>query len=118
MNDFNFTGDTEMFVYFFGPVGILLLINLILFLATTRELTCGLWKKEAVKSTTERLLFLTYYYLGTYLLLKCTQCLVPTPERNLDIFPHDFSSDAYEFVPMRSLQLRIDKLSPNAGQIL
>ncbi|XP_012264182.2 probable G-protein coupled receptor Mth-like 1 [Athalia rosae] len=49
-----FYGDTEILVYFFGPVGILLAINLILFAATARELTCGLWKREVVKSTTER----------------------------------------------------------------
>lgn len=49
-----FHGDMELFVYFFGPIGILLLVNLILFAATTRELTCGLWKGEVVKSSTER----------------------------------------------------------------
>jgi G protein-coupled receptor Mth (Methuselah protein) len=44
----------EIFPYFFGPVGLLLLINLILFAATAHELTCGLWKREVVKSNTER----------------------------------------------------------------
>lgn len=44
----------EILVYFYGPVGILLFINLMLFLSTARQLTCGLWKREEVKSTTER----------------------------------------------------------------
>lgn len=48
-------GDLEKFVYFYGPVGILLGINLLLFASTARQLTCGLWKREEVKSTTERL---------------------------------------------------------------
>ncbi|KRT81115.1 hypothetical protein AMK59_5299, partial [Oryctes borbonicus] len=48
------TGNMEIFTYFFGPIGILLTINLTLFAATARELTCGLWKRELVKSTTER----------------------------------------------------------------
>ncbi|KAJ8973096.1 hypothetical protein NQ317_008188 [Molorchus minor] len=37
-----------------GHLGVLLFINLILFALTTRELTCGLWKSDAVKSTSER----------------------------------------------------------------
>ncbi|KAJ8681363.1 hypothetical protein QAD02_017150 [Eretmocerus hayati] len=49
-----FVGKTEIFAYFFGPIGILLAVNLIFFAATARELTCGLWKGEFVKSTTER----------------------------------------------------------------
>ncbi|XP_046680868.1 probable G-protein coupled receptor Mth-like 1 isoform X2 [Homalodisca vitripennis] len=49
-----FYGDTEIFSYFFGPVAVLLLLNLTLFAATARELTCGLWKTEVVKSNTER----------------------------------------------------------------
>ncbi|KDR21417.1 putative G-protein coupled receptor Mth-like 1, partial [Zootermopsis nevadensis] len=49
-----FYGDMEIFPYFYGPVGVLLLINLILFAATAHELTCGLWKREVVKSNTER----------------------------------------------------------------
>lgn len=49
-----FYGDVEIFPYFYGPVGVLLLINLILFAATAHELTCGLWKREVVKSNTER----------------------------------------------------------------
>lgn len=49
-----FHGNVEIFTYFFGPIGILLTINLTLFAATARELTCGLWKRELVKSTTER----------------------------------------------------------------
>lgn len=48
------SGDMEVLTYFYGPVGILLAINLLLFSATARELTCGLWKREVVKSTTER----------------------------------------------------------------
>ncbi|XP_050304480.1 probable G-protein coupled receptor Mth-like 1 [Anthonomus grandis grandis] len=49
-----FAGDTEIMTYFFIPMGILLSINLILFALTAQELTCGLWKRELVKSTTER----------------------------------------------------------------
>ncbi|KAK6638269.1 hypothetical protein RUM44_008698 [Polyplax serrata] len=49
-----FYGDLEIFTYFFGPVGILLILNLVLFALTARELTCGLWRSEVVKSTTER----------------------------------------------------------------
>ncbi|XP_033225268.1 probable G-protein coupled receptor Mth-like 1 isoform X2 [Belonocnema kinseyi] len=49
-----FYGDMEILAYFFGPVGVLLAINLLFFAATARELTCGLWKGEFVKSTTER----------------------------------------------------------------
>ncbi|XP_066588958.1 probable G-protein coupled receptor Mth-like 1 [Prorops nasuta] len=49
-----FYGDMEILAYFYGPVGVLLAINLLFFAATARELTCGLWKGEFVKSTTER----------------------------------------------------------------
>ncbi|XP_066151869.1 probable G-protein coupled receptor Mth-like 1 [Euwallacea fornicatus] len=49
-----FAGNNEILGYFFGPMGILLAINLVLFGLTARELTCGLWKRELVKSTTER----------------------------------------------------------------
>ncbi|XP_022902704.2 probable G-protein coupled receptor Mth-like 1 isoform X1 [Onthophagus taurus] len=49
-----FQGNMEIMLYFFIPVGILLAVNLALFIATARELTCGLWKRELVKSTTER----------------------------------------------------------------
>ncbi|XP_060528475.1 probable G-protein coupled receptor Mth-like 1 [Cylas formicarius] len=49
-----FFGDKEIFTFFFGPMGTLLIINLLLFVLTARELTCGLWKRELVKSTTER----------------------------------------------------------------
>ncbi|XP_034934863.1 probable G-protein coupled receptor Mth-like 1 [Chelonus insularis] len=49
-----FYGDTEILAYFYGPIGVLFLINVIFFIATTHELTCGLWKGEFVKSTTER----------------------------------------------------------------
>lgn len=43
-----------MMTFFFGPIGALLIVNLALFAATARELTCGLWKREFVKSTSER----------------------------------------------------------------
>uniref|UniRef100_A0A8D8LLW3 Probable G-protein coupled receptor Mth-like 1 n=1 Tax=Cacopsylla melanoneura TaxID=428564 RepID=A0A8D8LLW3_9HEMI len=49
-----FYGDAEILPYFFLPIGILLFLNLTLFMATARELTCGLWKTEVVKSTNER----------------------------------------------------------------
>ncbi|KAF5307998.1 hypothetical protein FQR65_LT06566 [Abscondita terminalis] len=49
-----FHGNLEILTYFYGPIGVLLLINLALFLMTARELTCGLWKRELVKSTSER----------------------------------------------------------------
>lgn len=49
-----FRGDYELLPYFFGPVGVLLVINLCLFIATARELTCGLWKADGAKPTTER----------------------------------------------------------------
>lgn len=49
-----FYGDMEILTYFFGPIGILLCINLLLFASTARQLTCGLWKRDDVKSTTER----------------------------------------------------------------
>lgn len=48
------SGDMEILAYFFGPIGVLLAVNLLFFAATARELTCGLWKGEFVKSTTER----------------------------------------------------------------
>jgi G protein-coupled receptor Mth (Methuselah protein) len=44
----------EILTFFYGPVGVLLMINLALFALTARELTCGLWKRELVKSTSER----------------------------------------------------------------
>lgn len=47
-------GDMEIFVYFFGPIGLLLFINICLFASTTRQLMCGLWKQDDVKSSTER----------------------------------------------------------------
>lgn len=43
-----------MMTFFYGPIGALLVVNLALFAATARELTCGLWKRELVKSTSER----------------------------------------------------------------
>jgi hypothetical protein len=50
----NVAGDMEIFAYFYGPIGILLCVNILLFLSTARQLTCGLWKRDDVKSTTER----------------------------------------------------------------
>ncbi|KAK9890250.1 hypothetical protein WA026_010362 [Henosepilachna vigintioctopunctata] len=49
-----FESEKEKLPFFNGPIGLLLTINLILFILTARELTCGLWKRELVKSTTER----------------------------------------------------------------
>ncbi|EFA10672.1 probable G-protein coupled receptor Mth-like 1 [Tribolium castaneum] len=49
-----FHGNLEKLTFFYGPIGTLLLINLALFALTARELTCGLWKRELVKSTSER----------------------------------------------------------------
>ncbi|GBP93265.1 Probable G-protein coupled receptor Mth-like 1 [Eumeta japonica] len=49
-----FYGDAEILVYFFGPVGVLLCVNLALFASTTRQLTCGLWRRDDLKSTSER----------------------------------------------------------------
>lgn len=49
-----FVGDKELLAYFYGPVAFLLFINLLLFASTARQLTCGLWKRDEVKSTTER----------------------------------------------------------------
>ncbi len=43
-----------MLTYFFGPIGVLLFVNFLLFASTARQLTCGLWKRDDVKSTTER----------------------------------------------------------------
>lgn len=52
--NFIIAGDAEILSYFYGPIGILLMMNLTLFAATARELTCGLWRTEVVKSTSER----------------------------------------------------------------
>ncbi|XP_037052450.1 probable G-protein coupled receptor Mth-like 1 isoform X2 [Bradysia coprophila] len=49
-----FYGDIEMLTYFYGPIGVLLCVNFLLFASTARQLTCGLWKRDDVKSTTER----------------------------------------------------------------
>ncbi|KAL5291400.1 hypothetical protein ACFFRR_010666 [Megaselia abdita] len=49
-----FVDDLAILAYFFGPVGVLLIINILLFLSTARQLTCGLWKHDDVKSTSER----------------------------------------------------------------
>lgn len=47
-------GKKEMLPYFIGPVGVLLFLNLLLFLSTARQLTCGLWARDDVKSSSER----------------------------------------------------------------
>lgn len=50
-----FSGERlSIFAYFFGPIGVLLCINIMLFVSTTYQLTCGLWKRDDVKSTTEK----------------------------------------------------------------
>lgn len=50
-----FSGERlSIFAYFFGPIGLLLSINIMLFVSTTHQLTCGLWKRDDVKSTTEK----------------------------------------------------------------
>uniref|UniRef100_A0A1I8MRA8 G-protein coupled receptors family 2 profile 2 domain-containing protein n=1 Tax=Musca domestica TaxID=7370 RepID=A0A1I8MRA8_MUSDO len=51
---FNRKEKSPISAYFFGPIGILLGINIMLFLSTTYQLTCGLWKRDDVKSTTEK----------------------------------------------------------------
>ncbi|KAH8387618.1 hypothetical protein KR093_008188, partial [Drosophila rubida] len=43
-----------IFAYFFGPIGLLLCANIMLFISTTHQLTCGLWKRDDVKSTSEK----------------------------------------------------------------
>lgn len=48
------SGDKEIFTYFYAPIGALLIINILLFVSTTRQLTCGLWKRDDVKTTTEK----------------------------------------------------------------
>ncbi|XP_031618903.1 probable G-protein coupled receptor Mth-like 1 [Contarinia nasturtii] len=53
-SEYWFAGNLEKFAFFYGPVGVLLFINFVLFASTARQLTCGLWKREEVKSTTER----------------------------------------------------------------
>lgn len=54
ISDLFVVGDKELLAYFYGPVGFLLFVNLLLFASTARQLTCGLWKRDEVKSTTER----------------------------------------------------------------
>lgn len=50
-----FSGEhLSIFAYFFGPIGLLLCANIVLFISTTHQLTCGLWKRDDVKSTTEK----------------------------------------------------------------
>ncbi|XP_004524943.1 probable G-protein coupled receptor Mth-like 1 [Ceratitis capitata] len=50
-----FNGEhLSIFAYFFGPIGLLLCANIVLFISTTHQLTCGLWKRDDVKSTTEK----------------------------------------------------------------
>ncbi|KAH8295580.1 hypothetical protein KR018_006221, partial [Drosophila ironensis] len=43
-----------IFAYFYAPIGLLLCANIVLFLSTTHQLTCGLWKRDDVKSSTEK----------------------------------------------------------------
>ncbi|XP_023167596.2 probable G-protein coupled receptor Mth-like 1 [Drosophila hydei] len=43
-----------IFAYFYGPIGLLLCANIVLFISTTHQLTCGLWKRDDVKSTSEK----------------------------------------------------------------
>ncbi|KAM8721153.1 hypothetical protein ACLKA7_007082 [Drosophila subpalustris] len=43
-----------IFAYFYGPIGLLLCANIMLFISTTHQLTCGLWKRDDVKSTSEK----------------------------------------------------------------
>ncbi|KAH8420026.1 hypothetical protein KR009_005054, partial [Drosophila setifemur] len=43
-----------IFAYFYGPIGLLLCANIALFVSTTHQLTCGLWKRDDVKSSTEK----------------------------------------------------------------
>ncbi|XP_067637536.1 probable G-protein coupled receptor Mth-like 1 [Eurosta solidaginis] len=50
-----FSGEhLSIFAYFYGPLGLLLCANIILFISTTHQLTCGLWKRDDVKSSTEK----------------------------------------------------------------
>ncbi|XP_017089745.1 probable G-protein coupled receptor Mth-like 1 [Drosophila bipectinata] len=44
----------SIFAYFYGPIGLLLCANIVLFMSTTHQLTCGLWKRDDVKSSTEK----------------------------------------------------------------
>lgn len=49
-----FHRDSDIFVYFFGPIGVVLIINMFLFCSTTQQLTCGLWKLEDTKPSAEK----------------------------------------------------------------
>ncbi|XP_017065167.1 probable G-protein coupled receptor Mth-like 1 [Drosophila eugracilis] len=46
--------NLSIFAYFYGPIGLLLCANIALFVSTTHQLTCGLWKRDDVKSSTEK----------------------------------------------------------------
>ncbi|XP_044249734.1 probable G-protein coupled receptor Mth-like 1 [Drosophila takahashii] len=46
--------NLSIFAYFYGPIGLLLCANIALFVSTTHQLTCGLWKREDVKSSSEK----------------------------------------------------------------
>ncbi|BFG01345.1 probable G-protein coupled receptor Mth-like 1 [Drosophila madeirensis] len=46
--------SVSIFAYFYGPIGLLLCANIALFISTTHQLTCGLWKRDDVKSSTEK----------------------------------------------------------------
>lgn len=50
---YHFFRDAE-FAYLFGPVGLLLLINGLLFCLTAQELLCGLWRLDNSDSITFR----------------------------------------------------------------
>lgn len=80
-------GDAEVLSYFYGPIGILLMMNLTLFAATARELTCGLWRTEVVKSTSERYEHLSYcIQFKTLILPDCptfSMCII----YNYDLLP-------------------------------
>ncbi|KMZ10193.1 probable G-protein coupled receptor Mth-like 1 [Drosophila simulans] len=46
--------NLSIFAYFYGPIGLLLCANIALFVSTTHQLTCGLWKRDDVKSSSEK----------------------------------------------------------------
>lgn len=46
-------GNLEKFMYFYGPIDVLLITDLAIFASIARELTCGLWKREEVNCTTD-----------------------------------------------------------------
>ncbi|KAH8365014.1 hypothetical protein KR200_011547, partial [Drosophila serrata] len=46
--------NLSIFAYFYGPIGLLLCANIALFVSTTHQLTCGLWKRDDAKTSTEK----------------------------------------------------------------